>query len=179
MINFSSNVYSRLTAGLSFGLLIFSGCSSHENDNAPITTSVPATDDVHVHPTEGPHHGGLIELGNEEYHIEIVHDDDAGTVTAYILDSSAKLSVPISATQINVNLSHDGQAEQFALAVNPQSSDPPGKSSRFASSEGELVEDLDNDAVAAQIVVEINGKQYRGAIQHGHESDGGSEHGHN
>jgi hypothetical protein len=68
-----------------------------------------------------------------------------------------------------VNLSHDGKAEQFALAASPQSTDPTGKSSRFASADAELVEDLDNEAVKAQLVVDIGGKQYRGAIQHDHE----------
>ncbi len=48
----------------------------------------PATVDVHSHPTEGPHHGTLIELGKEEYHAELVHDDKM--VTIYILDSAAK-----------------------------------------------------------------------------------------
>mgnify|MGYP006188166609 CR=1 FL=1 len=35
----------------------------------------------HAHPSHGPHGGDLIELGNEEYHAELVHphghDDDA------------------------------------------------------------------------------------------------------
>ena len=117
----------------------------------------------------------MVELGNEEYHIEIVHDDDTGAVTAYILDSSVKAAVPIEAPEIKVNLSHDGQAEQFALAASPQLSDPSGKSSRFVSTDAELAEDLDNDAVEAQLVLTINGKQFRGTIQHDHEGHG--EHG--
>ena len=133
---------------------------------------------LHFHPTEGPHQGELVELGNEEYHAELVHDDAAGIVTAYVLDSSAKLAVPISATEILVNLSHDGHAEQFALAASPQSSDPSGKSSRFVSTNAELAEDLDNDAVTAQLVVKIRGKQYRGAIGHGHDHGEGHHHEH-
>ena len=56
----------------------------------------------HGHPSEGPHHGGLIELGNEEYHAELVHDDDAGTVTLYILDGGVTKQVPIDATEITI-----------------------------------------------------------------------------
>ena len=140
------------------------------HDHSPVS--------LHIHPTEGPHQGELVELGNAEYHAELVHDDAAGIVTAYVLDSSAKLAVPISATEILVNLSHDGHAEQFALAASPQSSDPPGKSSRFASTDVELAEDLDNDAVTAQLVVKIRGKQYRGAIGHGHDHGEGHHHEH-
>jgi hypothetical protein len=133
---------------------------------------------VHNHPTEGPHHGDLVELGNEEFHAEIVHDDAAGTVTAYILDSSAKLAVPISATELAVNLSHDGHAEQFRLPANPQPSDPPGNSSRFSSIDEELARELDMEAVKAQLVVKIGGKQYRGAIEHRHNHGGGHHHKH-
>jgi hypothetical protein len=34
-----------------------------------------------------------VELGNEEYHVEVTHD--AASVTLYVLDSSAKKAVPI------------------------------------------------------------------------------------
>ncbi len=139
------------------------------HDHSPVS--------LHFQPTEGPHQGKLVELGNGEYHAELVHDDAASIVTAYVLDASAKLAVPVSATEILVNLSHDGHAEQFALAANPQSGDPSGKSSRFASTDAEHAKVLDNDAVTAQLVVKIGGKQYRGAIGHGHDHGEGHSHG--
>ena len=55
----------------------------------------PATVDVHAHPSEGPHHGTLVELGNEEFHAEVVHDDKS--VTVYVLDAGATKAVPIDA----------------------------------------------------------------------------------
>lgn len=163
-------IHTRSLFQLGAGLMMLVGCGQSYETSSPVSTPPPTTAEVHDHPSEGPHHGELVELGNEEYHLEIVHDDDAGTVTAYILDSSARVAVPIDATEILVNLSHDGEAEQFALAADPQSSDPEGKSSRFTSTEAELAADLDNETVAAQLVVTINGKQYRGAIEHDHES---------
>ncbi len=54
----------------------FSEVSEHDNEQ-------PHEDPHagHAHPTHGPHGGDLIELGNEEYHAELVHphghDDDA------------------------------------------------------------------------------------------------------
>ncbi len=144
------------------------------HDHGAVTQQVQAPQ--YMHPTEGPHHGDLVELGDEEFHAEIVHDDATGTVTAYVLDSSATLAVPITATEIFVNLSHDGHAEQFRLAANPQPSDPPGNSSMFTSTDAELAEDLDNEDAKAQLVVKIGGKPYRGAIQHGHDHDEGHLH---
>ena len=48
-------------------------------------------DHGHAHPSEGPHHGALIELGKEDYHAEIVHDEKTDTVTIYILVTSKPL----------------------------------------------------------------------------------------
>ncbi len=153
----------------------FVGCGPSEAPNA----SSPADHDEHAghdehgpdehgHPSEGPHHGSLLELGNEEYHAELVHDEAAGTVIVYLLDSSAKTSVPIEATKILVNLTHDGSAEQFELVASPQSTDPSGKSSQFVSTDVELAEDLDLEDVEAKLVATIDGKQYRGDIGHDH-----------
>lgn len=127
----------------------------------------------HGHASEGPHRGTLVELGKEEYHAEVVHDDAAGTVTIYLLDSAAKKAVPIDAPEVLINLTHDGNAEQFKLAASPDQGDPEGKSSRFVSSDKELSEDLDAKGTKPQLVVVIDGKQFRGDIAHDHE---GHEH---
>lgn len=164
------------SAVLSVLLLTVIGCE--QSQDGTIGTAPPATTDVHDHPSEGPHHGGLIELGNEEYHAELVHDDAAGTVTIYILDSSAKTAVPIEASELLINLSHDGEAEQFKLAATPDVRDPLGQSSRFTSTNAELAEDLDHEGAEAQIVVTIMGKQFRGKISHDHDGDDHEGHGH-
>ena len=64
---------------------VLSGCT--DSPDTAQFSEVTATDnehpdeDGHAHPTHGPHGGDLIELGNEEYHAELVHphghDDDA------------------------------------------------------------------------------------------------------
>ncbi len=126
--------------------------------------------DGHDHPAEGPHHGILIELGNETYHAELVHDEQSGTVTIYILDSGAKTAVPIDATELTINLKHDGQGEQFKLAASPDAGDPAGKSSRFVSSDAELGEDLEHEGADARLVAVIDGKSYSGDIAH-HDHD--------
>jgi hypothetical protein len=155
--------------GLLLAVALAVGCK--RNSDGP-AASVAKDDDVHVehqHPTEGRYGGTLIELGNEEYHAELVHDEKTGTVTIYILDAHAEFAVPIDATELTINLKHDGQAEQFKLAASPIAGDAPGKSSRFVSSDAELLDDLAHERADPQLVVTISGKQYRGKLDHVHE----------
>jgi len=167
-----------VAGGLLMALTVAAGCNQDASGPAapPANSGEGHADHAeHAHPTEGPHGGDLIELGNEEYHAELVHDEKAGTVTIYILDAHAEAAVPIDAPELTINLKHDGQAEQFKLAASPDASDPQGKSSRFTSSDAELGEDLEHEGAEPQLVVAINGKQYRGKIEHGHE-DGDHKH---
>lgn len=174
--------YSLLTLSFCAVLALnFAGCGKSSDQatssGGTETSAPPATVEAgHAHPSEGPHGGSLIELGNEEYHAELVHDEQAGTVTIYILDSAAKASVPIEAADVSINLKHEGRGEQFKLAASADQNDAQGKSSRFVSTEAELAEDLDREGAEAELVVTINGKPYRGALKHEHGDEEG--HGH-
>ncbi|WP_442508178.1 hypothetical protein SH528x_007138 [Novipirellula sp. SH528] len=169
-------------ATLAAGLILFTtGCGDKAATTADTDTSVsgsdvtvdglpPATVDVHAHPSEGPHHGSLVELGNEEFHAEVVHD--AKSVTVYILDSAAAKAVPIDAKEVTINLTHDGAPEQFKLAASPDAGDTDGKSSRFTLADAELVGHIDDEASAPKLSVTINGTPYRGEIKHDHDHEG-------
>lgn len=152
--------------------LLATGCSQSSSSPSPVTANAGSSHAEHDHATVGPHGGGLIELGNEEFHAELVHDDDSGAVTVYILGADAKTANPIDATELTINLTHDGQAEQFKLAASPDTTDPQGMASRFTSTDAELGEDLEHEGTNPQLVVPIGGKQFRGKVAHG-------EHGHN
>jgi hypothetical protein len=130
---------------------------------------------AHDHPSEGPHHGNLVELGNEEYHAEVVHGD-AGAVSIYILDGSARNAVPIEAAEVVINLTHDGKPEQFKLAASPEAGEAAGKSSKFSITDQELAKRLDEEGAAAKLVVSISGKQYTGKIEHHHDHAHGHDH---
>lgn len=158
------------------------------NGGAPVSALPPGTMDDHDdheghdhgdhgHPSEGPHHGDLVELGNEEYHAEVVHDDEHGTLEIYILDGAATKQVAIDATELTINVSHDGKPEQFTLTAKPDEGDEAGKSSRFVSDDKELAEHLDEEGTNPRMVVKINGKSYRGEIKHDHDHEG-HDHGH-
>lgn len=150
-------------------LLLF-GVAGCGNSTKPTSTADShASEAGHEHPSKGPHGGDLIELGNEEYHAEVVHDEQAKTVTVYILDSSAKISVPIDSAEVTINLKHEGRGEQFKLTASADQGDAQGKSSRFVSSDAELVADLDRDGAEAQLALTVNGKPYQGALEHHHE----------
>ncbi|MCC9608928.1 hypothetical protein LOC68_07800 [Blastopirellula sp. JC732] len=157
------------------GLLALSLASFGCTSGGPAPTKGDAHGDHdhgdHEHPSEGPHGGSLIELGNEEYHAELIHDEKAGSVTIYILDSAAKAAIPIEATELTINLKHDRMGEQFKVAAAPDAGDPEGKSSKFVSTDAELAEDLDHEGADAQLVVTIDGKQFRGAVAHDHDHD--------
>lgn len=160
-----------LIAYLFVGMLLQTGCQPDGESQQPTNSTAPQAIDAHNHPTEGPHHGDLIELGNEEYHAELVHDEAAGSVAIYLLDSAATVPVFVEATELIVNLSRDGSAEQFALASQPQADDPSGKSSCFVSTDKTLIDALDQETAQAQLVVSINNKQYRGKIHHEHNQE--------
>lgn len=81
----------------------------------------------HAHPTEGPHHGRLIELGDEAYHGEWVPDAATGTVSIYILDGHAEKEVPIGKDAAVINLFVDGVPRQIQLVPQPS---PGGKQAR-------------------------------------------------
>jgi hypothetical protein len=156
--------------------LVCSGCADTPSTSGRQTLPPSASSDAHNdddhghdHPGEGPHHGQLIELGGEEYHAEMLHDDQAGTITIYVLDRAAKQTVPIKAREITINMTIDGQPRQFKLAAAPDEGDPEGTSSRFVLESAELAAHLDEDGSAPQLVLTIKGKSYRGKITHSHD----------
>ena len=123
------------------------------------------------HPTEGPHNGDLIELGEEDYHAELVHEEQG--VTIFVLDAAAKTLVPIEAPDIRLNVVHDGRPEQFTLQATPDATDPVGRSSRFRSTDAELAATLNSAGTKATLVLTINGTSFRGEVLHDHD---GHEH---
>ena len=158
-----------------FGAMValgLAGCNSAApsggDEHAHTTGDGHDHGDEHAHPTEGPHHGALIELGSEEYHAELVHNEETGKVTIYLLDSAGKTPVAIASPDITVNLKHDGEANQFKLAA---VGTMDGKASEFSSEEPALAKALDSEGAEGQLVVTINDKQYRGSIAHDHDHE--------
>ncbi len=120
----------------------------------------------HAHAEEGPHKGHLIELGKEEYHAELTHDDATHKVTIYLLDGEVKKSVAIAEKELTINLVVNGKPIQFKLPAAPQSGDPAGQSSRFELSDKALCDGWDAPKSTGRLNVMIAGKQFSGEINH-------------
>jgi|GEM_PF-1108507 len=137
----------------------------------------PAIEGDHGHDGEheGPHGGHVIELGrSHEFHAEIVEDDQARTVTIYILGPEMQ-ELAIEQNEINLSLLVDGKHQSFLLrAVDPID----GKASQFQSTGSEVFAARHEHEATGKLLVMINGKSYSGAVKHHKHGHNGEEHGH-
>lgn len=170
----------RLGAALAFSaaLLFPLGCT--KTDETVVVDGTPPTlpggdehaHDDHDHAAHGPHGGEIVEIGSDVHHVEIVHDETAKSVTIHILDASAKAAVPIEATDVTINVTHEGEPMQFKVAASPEADDPAPLTSRFVSTDAALSDELHHAHDDATLVVSISGKQYRGKLVHHHDHEG-------
>lgn len=157
-----------LTALAMLLVTISVGCSGPA---APPAKGKEHDDHGHAHPSKGPNGGDLIELGDEEYHAEIVINEKTDEVSIYILDKTAKVATPIESAELVINLKHDGKPEQHKLAAAPLAGEQ-GKSSRFVSKDPELHHDLEGKGADPRLQVTIAGKAFSGKVSHEHEGEG-------
>ncbi|MBN8624862.1 MAG: hypothetical protein J0M17_05160 [Planctomycetes bacterium] len=152
-------------------ILCISGCSEHEHNKPTAQGTAEKNGGAEGgHPEEGPHKGHLIELGKEEYHVEVVHDDAAEKVIVYLLDGKAESPVAIADNEISVNLVVAGKPQQFKLPAVPQTQDKPGQSSRFELVDRHLCDALDDETTTGRFNLAIAGKPFSGEISHsGHD----------
>jgi hypothetical protein len=97
-------VRSGLATILALGLL-GAGCGKEPPPAAP----------AHGHPP-APHGGEVLDLGADEYHLELIHDHDGGNVTVYVLGKDLKTPVAVEAPTINLT---KGPVQFTLTAVNP------------------------------------------------------------
>jgi ABC-type nickel/cobalt efflux system permease component RcnA len=140
------------------------------------------TEHEHAHSHEGVHGGQVIELGDEKYHAELVHDDATHKVGVYLLDGTAKVAAPIDAPSITINCCSVGdQPDQYKLEPMAQPGDPPGTASYFELTSEELCDGIDTAGAVARLSITIDGKPYSGDIEthaHDHDHEHGDEHDH-
>ena len=126
----------------------------------------------HGHAAEGPHGGHIVELGEEEYHAEVTHDDTTHSVGVYLLDGAAKDAASSETMSVTINCIVNGQPMQFTLPAAPQPGDPAGQSSHFELVSEALCDASDAPNSSARLNVTIGGKPYVGEIEaHEHEQD--------
>src|SRR4051794_9691225 len=142
-------------AVLALALIPFAvGCSTREQHGKP---AVKKGEAAHDHPETGPHSGALAEAEGEKYHAEFLADHDKKLVTVYILDGTAKKTVPIAAETVQVTLTNFKPAVQLTLKADPESGDPKGESSRFTGTHEKIAEKAD---YTGEISATIAGSPY-------------------
>lgn len=166
----------RCFAVLTFAWMFLVACSGCEKP-APAPTAPAAQvnkkdgdhdhgDHGHEHADSGPHNGQIIELGDDEYHAELVHDDATHTITIYLLDGSAEKSVTTPASEVTLNVVTKDKPQQFSLAAKPQPEDAAGTSTCFELISDELCEILDDSKTKARVNITIGEKSFVGEINH-------------
>ncbi len=118
----------------------------------------------HGHDSVGPHGGQIIEIGEEEYHAELLHDDVRQKVGVHMLDSSAKNAAPIDATSIVINCMAGGKPAQFTLNAVAQEGEAAGTASYFELVSKEFSDAMDAEGANPRLNLTIKGKPYVGEI---------------
>jgi len=171
MVRFS--FVASLAIGLACGAV---GCnnSSEYKSASEVKKAAPLPD--HDHGAKGPHGGGIIELGEEEYHAELVIDHDSHAVVLYVLGKDAKTPELVSATEVTVT--PEGK-DSLTLKATPQAGEAEGKTSKF-----ELVDDavvhalMDAGFVHGTLRISIGDKPYNGKIDYHLDEAGHDDHDH-
>jgi hypothetical protein len=137
----------------------------------------------HEHDHEGPHGGHIIELGTENHHAELTHDEESHRVGVYILDGAAKQAAPIAAESVTINVAQDGEPTQYILPAVAQDGDGEGGASYFELVSEPLCKIVCGESEAktttARISININGKPFIGIIEtdpHEHDHSHGHAH---
>ncbi len=163
-----------LSAAVMLGLSGLAGCGGDKGgeyrtfDKGKDTAHDAEHGHTHDHGHgRGPHDGDLIELGEEEFHAEVVFDEAGNKVILYLLGADAKTAVAIEAKELSLEMPGKDAPVTHALTAGPPDAD--GKASRFEITSEELIEAFHHDPKAVgKFKVSIGGKEFEGAIKHDH-----------
>jgi hypothetical protein len=84
-----------------------------------------------AHEHRAPHGGGLVEVGEEFAHVELVVDAQARTLKAYVLDGEAEASIRIAQKSLRLRLKN-GDVLELKSFADPLTGERPGDSSEFS-----------------------------------------------
>jgi hypothetical protein len=159
--------------------VLLNGCGAGTSDQTAAPSDVGHAHDHEgesggAHPTEGPHGGHLIELGEEQYHAELCHDGQRHEVTIHLLDAAAQAPITIDQNEIKLSVFKDGQFVEYALKA---ASEGEG-GSQFRIVDEELCDLLTHaHELRGRLHVTIQGEQYTGMIEHHAHEHNGHSHG--
>jgi hypothetical protein len=169
-----------LSALVASTTIFVGGCNQGPAD-ATSSDSTTAGAHNHAHAEEGPHGGHIIELGADNHHAELTHDEASHLVGVYILDGAAKELAPIESESVTINVALDGEPTQYILPAVAQEGE--GGASYFEIVSEPLCKivcgESEAETTTARVSITINGKPYIGIIETDpHEHDHGHGHAH-
>ena len=111
------------------------------------------------HEHRAPHGGTLVELGDHAYNVELVRDDAAGRLTAYVLDGHAEKFVRLKAPAIELIAMPGGKFTRVSLqaVASPATGETVGDTSQF-SGEAEWLKTAPD--FSGIFTVEIHGTKF-------------------
>jgi len=123
----------------------------------------------HDHASEGPHGGHILGLGDEEYHLEWLHND-SGKLTFYLLDADVKADIQTSTNAIEITTTVVEKTNTVAIGTTTPDATEHNK---FEAVDPVLLEQLQlvGHGVAASVSVKIGDQEYTGEFEphdHGH-----------
>jgi len=112
-----------------------------------------------AHAHTAPHGGTLVELGEHAYNLELVRDNAAGTLTAYVLDGHAEKFVRIKAPAIDLIAMPGGKFTRIPLqaVANTSTGETVGDTSQFEAKADWL---KTADEFAGIVTLEIRGTKF-------------------
>lgn len=136
-----------LLLAAALALSLSAGCSKV---SGPPTVAAP-----HKHHHHPPHGGTPIELGEEDYHVELVLDAASGRLQAYVLDGEMENFVRSSAPKLEISATVAGKPAELALAAvaNPETGETVGDTSLFECQADWLKTTGVFDAVLNEVVI--------------------------
>jgi hypothetical protein len=117
----------QVTLGIALLMVAVAGCSK------PAPATSPAANAAAGHEHKAPHGGTAVALGQEAYHLELVRDSAAGTLTAYVLDGEMENFIRIKAPSFEITARVDGEQRPlvFKAAINPITGETLGDTAQF------------------------------------------------
>lgn len=131
-----------------------SGCGRDSEERAPAA--------AHAHHEHvAPHGGTAVELGHEEFHLELVLEAASGRLTGYVLDGELEQFIRIAAPSLRliVRSGTREQALELRAVANPATGEKLGDTSQFEAVADWLKSTPRFDARLVEITV--RGKTYR------------------
>lgn len=132
-------------------LAVLAGCG----DKAAPKPAAPPAAAHEEH--KAPHGGAVLELGEEEAHLELIHDAKTGSLTVYVYGKTLEAPATVASPTILL-ASKTGPEELKLTAVEPKAD---GTASQWKVTDPRLA----TDPLDGRIRVTVDGKQHQSPLE--------------